>query len=396
MGGSYFLFFGAPLLTGTKVVLGNLSFGLLGGMLCFLSFERQLIDFLRDLKNPVFTAPQKLLPVARKMLFFMVTVLVLMVGVMLLMIFVDIQYLLENRVGFGVEIYYGVFKEMLFAFIVLLILSSFIIARYSGNLHKILEMQLDVMDEISKGHYFRTIPILSNDEFGLIAAKTNEMIEGLKERDHCQSSFGRYMAPEVSEMILRGEVPAGGEVRDVTILFCDLRGYTPFVEQSEPRQVVGFLNDYFTVMEQSIKECKGIVLQYIGDEIEAVFGAPEDLTDHQEWAVRAAVRMRARLEEMNRERVARGEERVAHGIGVHSGEVLAGSVGSPDRLIYAMVGDTVNVASRIQDQNKKFGTDILVSESTRRGIEKSGYTFETLGKVHLKGRQEPVELFRLL
>lgn len=395
MVGAYMVLLRAPFLSGVKVMLANLSFGLLGGMLCYLSMEKRLILYLKDLADPIFLIPEKTLSVSKKMFFFMATVLVLLVSVMILMIFMDINYLLEHRDALGNEIYQGVFKEVLFAFGVLLFLSSVIIARYSKNLRDILELQLGVMSEISRGNYTRRIPILSNDEFGVIAAKTNEMVEGLKERDHCQISFGRYMTPEVSEKILRGEVPAEGEIRDVTILFCDLRGYTPFVEQNRPRDVVRFLNSYFAVMEQAVKEFRGIVLQYIGDEIEAVFGGHEDLPDHPEMAVKAALRMRERLGEMNQKRMAHGEPPVAHGIGIHSGEVLAGSVGSPERLVYAMVGDTVNVASRIQEQNKKFGTDILLSGATRHRLEKSGHEFESLGKVSLKGHQEEIRLYRL-
>jgi class 3 adenylate cyclase len=396
MVGAYFIFLQAPLSTGIKVMLANISFGLLGGMLCYLSMEKRLILFLRNLANPLSFTPQKILSVSRKMFFLMATVLVLLVSVMILMIFMDINYLLQNRDVMGEEIYQGVFKEMLFAFGVLLALSSVIITRYSRNLRDILGLQLDVMTEISKGNYLRRMPILSNDEFGIIAAKTNEMVEGLKEKDHCQISFGRYMAPEVSEKILRGEVPAEGEIRDATILFCDLRGYTPFVEQNRPQDVVHFLNSYFTLMERAVKEYRGIVLQYIGDEIEAVFGAHEELPNHPEMAVKAALRMRERLNEMNEKRIVEGEAPIAHGIGIHSGEVLAGSVGSPERLVYAMVGDTVNVASRIQDQNKKFGTDILLSEAARLRLKNTSFRFESLGSVSLKGRQEEIELFRLV
>ncbi len=392
---SYLALFHAPLESAVKVLLGCFSFGLLGGMLCYLSFEKRLIRFLRGLPHPPDRAPGKLLSVSKKMFFFMATVLVLMAGAVLFMVYMDINFLLENRGVFGREIYAGVFKEIVFAFGVLLFLSSLIIIRYSRNLHDVLDLQLSVMEEIGQGNYLRKVPIVSSDEFGLIAAKTNQMIEGLRERDFCEISFGRYMAPEVSEKILRGEVPSEGEIRQATVLFCDLRGYTPFVERNEPREVVGFLNEYFTEMEQAVKRFHGIVLQYIGDEIEAVFGAPDDLENHAEMAVLAALHMRERLAELNRRRSERGEEPVAHGVGIHTGEVLAGSVGSPERLVYALVGDTVNVASRIQDLNKRFGTDILVSETTRDRVKDEDLRFVSQGKTVLRGKRQELELFRL-
>ncbi|MFH1351348.1 MAG: adenylate/guanylate cyclase domain-containing protein, partial [Pseudomonadota bacterium] len=364
MGTVYLVYFQAPVLTGIKVLMGCLSFGLFGGMLSFLNMEKRVITFLKDKKPDISFSPTRILSVSKKMLFFMITVLVFMVLVVLLMVFMDIQYLLAHKEAFGPDIYMGVFKEILFAFVVLLVLSIIILGRYSQNLKSIIALQLGVMEDISRGNYDAQVPVVSNDEFGMIAAKTNEMVKGLKEKDFCQISFGRYVTPEVSERILRGELSLEGEMRDVTILFCDLRGYTPLAEREKPKEVVKLLNEYFTEMEQAIKQYKGIVLQYIGDEIEAVFGAPLDLPDHPDMAVMAALEMRKRLNEFNERRRAIGEDPIEHGIGIHTGEVLAGSVGSPERLVYAMVGDAVNIASRIQNLNKQFGTNILISQET--------------------------------
>ncbi len=353
------------------------------------------MEHLKASKSDLSFSPRRILSVSGKMLFFVLTVLFFMVLVVLLMIFMDINYLLSHR-ELGPDIYMGVFKEILFAFGVLLLLSLVILGRYSQNLRSLIARQLDVMSDISQGNYNTQVPVVSNDEFGLIAAKTNEMIRGLKERDFCQMSFGRYVTPEVSELILRGEVVLEGEQRNVTILFCDLRGYTPFVEEREPKEVVNFLNAYFSEMEEAIKGHKGIVLQYIGDEIEAVFGAPLDLPDHPDMAVLAALEMRQRLKALNEKRKAMGESSIEHGIGIHTGDVLAGSVGSPDRLIYAMVGDTVNIASRIQTMNKQFGTDILISGKTREVLKSKTLKLSSLGELTLKGKKEEVEIYKLL
>jgi adenylate cyclase len=257
----------------------------------------------------------------------------------------------------------------------------------------VLTHQLSAMERVAGGDYGEQVPVMSNDEFGVIASKTNEMIKGLQERDACRSSFATYMTPEVSEKILKGEISKEGEMCRVSILFCDLRGYTPFVEKRDPTEVVEFLNAYFTEMERSIRENNGIVLQYIGDEIEAVFGYPLPEPDHARKAVTAALDMRRRLERLNEDRTARGKEPVRHGIGIHSGEVLAGSVGSPDRLVYAMVGDTVNVASRIQNLNKQFGTDILISDRIRSLLPPGEFRIESLGLTPIRGKSEAVEIF---
>lgn len=392
----YLIYFNAPYLTSLKVFLGCLSFGLFGGMLSFLAIEKHIIDWLKTLKVGAAPAPEKLLPVSRKMLFFMVTVLVFTVLVILLMVFQDINYILTHKDALGPQIYSSVFKEILFAFSILLFLSFVIMGRYSRNLRSILAIQVGVMKNVSGGEYYARVPVVSNDEFGLIAAKTNDMISGLQERDICRLSFGKYVTPEVSEKILKGEISPEGESNEVTVLFCDLRGYTPFVERRDPKDVVKFLNIYFTKMEETIRNHNGIVLQYIGDEIEAVFGAPIHEPNHPQKAVMAALEMRNRLDDLNKERKKMGEAPVKHGIGIHTGVVLAGSVGSPERLVYAMVGDTVNLASRIQGLNKQFQTDILVSRTTMELLTPGEFELMSLGQTAIRGKSEDIEVFRVL
>ncbi|MFO7987015.1 MAG: adenylate/guanylate cyclase domain-containing protein [Desulfatiglandaceae bacterium] len=386
----------APLLTGLKLLLGCVSFGLLGGMLCFLSMEKQLIEHLKTVEGDPPVTPIKQFSVSKKIFFFMIIVLGAMTAAVLLMVFMDIHYLLDQSDTPNAPIYFSVLEEIIFVFAVHLLLSLFMLWLYSRNLKTVIALQLGVMEEITRGNYQTRIPVVTNDEFGLIAAKTNEMITGLKERDFCQASFGKYVTPEVSEKVLDGKISLGGELREVTILFCDLRGYTTFVEGRNPQEVVSLLNHYFTQMEGAIKKYGGIVLQYIGDEIEAVFGAPLDLPRHPEMAVKAAVEMRGQLDALNRERKQEGQDPIFHGIGIHTGMVLAGSVGSPDRLTYAMVGDTVNSASRIQDLNKTFYTDILISGITRGRVQEKGIPLSSLGKVALKGKTEEMEIFKVV
>jgi len=395
MAGLYVAYFQAPFLTAIKILLGCLFFGLFGGMIQFLATEKKTISLLKIMGFEGTFPQEKMLSVGSKMLFFMVTILLFMVTVILLMVFMDINFLLTNKDSFGPDIYIGVFKEILFAFGVILALSLILLARYTQNLRSILSIQLDVMENISRGNYDSKVPVVSNDEFGLIAAKTNHMALGLKERDLCQISFGKYVTPEISEKILKGEISPEGELSEATILFCDLRGYTPFVARKDPKDVVKFLNEYFSEMETAVRQSKGIVLQYIGDEIEAVFGAPIPVPKHPEMAVKAAIEMRKRLEILNQKRRAKGEEPIRHGIGIHTGTVLAGSVGSPERLVYAMVGDTVNVASRIQDLNKQFGTDILISVTTENLIKDGSFATVSLGKTPIKGKSEEIEVFKV-
>jgi adenylate cyclase len=237
--------------------------------------------------------------------------------------------------------------------------------------------------------------VVSNDEIGSLAEGFNRMVVGLEDRDFVKDTFGKYVTPEVRDEILAGRVRHEGEQREVTILFADLRDFTPWVEATEPREVVRELNRYFGEMEAAIRRHGGLVLQFIGDEIEAVFGAPVLASDHARRAVRAALDMRAGLRAFNAERAAAGKPPLRHGIGVHTGTVLAGSIGGADRLSYALVGDAVNLASRIQDLTKDAGTDILISATTRGALD-SDVTVTPLPAARVKGRSAEVEVFAVV
>lgn len=215
-----------------------------------------------------------------------------------------------------------------------------------------------------------------------------------RERQRIIDMFGKYVTREVRDEILNKRIPLDGEIKEVTLLFADLRDFTKLVESSPPKEVVKIINCYFTEMAEAIHLHKGLVLQFIGDEIEAVFGAPLKLEDHPRLAVRTALEMRRRLEQVNKNLKSRNFPPLRHGIGVHTGQVLAANIGSLDRLSYALVGDAVNVASRIQEQTKKYQTDILISASTGSLL---GSEFDLCNSelATLKGRTEPIRLFAL-
>ena len=152
---------------------------------------------------------------------------------------------------------------------------------------------------------------------------------------------------------------------------------------------------YFTAMETAIGKHSGLVLQYVGDEIEAVFGVPVPQDDHAERAIMAAVEMRKNLDALNEERVQAGKKPFGHGIGIHTGLVLAGNTGSDNRLAYALIGDTVNVASRIEQLTKTLGCDILVSQETVTRL-KGGFEMKEESPQALKGYSRPVTVYKVL
>ncbi len=264
----------------------------------------------------------------------------------------------------------------------------------SSNLSRPLWNIIEVLQEVRKGNFDRKVRVTTNDEIGYAGDVINEMTEGLKERDFIKETFGRYVTQEIRDEILAGRIPLDGQLMEVTVLFADLRNFTPLVESTPPREVVSIINGYFRRMEEAINECHGLVLQYIGDEIEAVFGAPLPRTDHAEMAVRAALEMKKGISDVNAELAVLGYQPLFHGIGIHTGEVVAANIGSPTRMSYALVGETVNLASRLQDLNKEYGTEIIVSGATQSRLD-NRFQLRSLPPSTVKGISRPVEIFAL-
>jgi adenylate cyclase len=250
------------------------------------------------------------------------------------------------------------------------------------------------MAEVEHGRLDTRCPVVSNDEIGALTEGFNGMVRGLRERELLRETFGKYVSEEIRDEILAGRVALEGQLREATILFADIRDFTPWVEASDPRQVVRDLNAYFTEMETAIRAHGGLVVQYIGDEIEAVFGAPVARPGHAGQAVRAALEMRARLAAWNAGRQRAGRPPLHNGIGIHTGTVLAGNIGSADRLSYALVGDAVNLASRLQSLTRELAADVLVSGTTRARLD-GDLPLVSLPAVKVKGRVAEVEVYAL-
>ncbi len=216
----------------------------------------------------------------------------------------------------------------------------------------------------TEGHLAGFGETTTEDEPGQLTESFNALVEGLRERERIKETFGRYMSPDVSAYLLSNEVKLGGERREITVLMSDIREFTTLSELLTPEDLVAFLNRYFSRMVRCVLDHHGRVDKYMGDAILASFGAPVPRPDHAKDAVRAAVAMRAALEDFNRELAAEGIAPVHIGIGVNTGTVVIGNIGSEDRLEYTIIGDTVNATTRIEELTKELQRDILVGEST--------------------------------
>jgi adenylate cyclase len=266
---------------------------------------------------------------------------------------------------------------------------------FSHKLAKPAEDIMEVTEKIRAGDYDARVTVTGNDEIGYLGESVNHMARGLKEKERIHKILDLFTSPEISREILSGRSFEGAESRRVTLLFSDLRGFTTMAEQLPPEEVLDSINGYFRAMSAAIIEHGGIILQYVGDEIEAVFGAPLDDPNHADHAVSAALAMRARLESLNQERSEEGQAPFRHGIGIHTGTALAGIVGSDRKISYAMVGDTVNIASRIQELNKQMETDVLISGETYRSLTVHRTVVGPL-TVKVEGKTRSVEVFQLV
>jgi adenylate cyclase len=291
-------------------------------------------------------------------------------------------------------IVWGLMRMIVFFVIIGVGMSIGLSALVAGSVSNPLQDMASAMKKIGQGNLDVAIPVVSTDEIGTLGEGFNQMIQGLKESELIKESFGKYVSREIRDEILKGNIPLDGEMKRVTLLFSDLRNFTPFVESTHPKHVVAIMNQYFSEMTEAIKENRGLVLQYVGDEIEAVFGAPVNYEGHPDMAVQAALEMRRRLTLLNQSLEKEGFKPLRHGIGIHTGAVLAGNIGSRERVSYALVGDTVNSASRISELTKKFLCDIIVSRTTRDLLAGS-FPVESLPAVKVKGKKDELTVYRL-
>ncbi len=246
----------------------------------------------------------------------------------------------------------------------------------------------------------RVLPVLLPLVLGAVGFVACQMVLYLTESRQTRfltATFSRYLSPQVLDAVLAGRVSVnlGGEMRHMTILFSDLAGFTNVAERLDPREVVALLNQYLSAMVDAVFAEEGTIGSFMGDGILAYFGAPNPQPDHAVRACRAALRMQAALEQLNAGWRDRPWGAQHMRIGIHSGDVVIGNIGSQQRTEFTLTGDAVNLASRLEGVNKLFGSRVIVSDVTLR---QTGGRFATreLCRVIVKGRSEPVGIHELL
>jgi adenylate cyclase len=266
---------------------------------------------------------------------------------------------------------------------------------------------VEVLPGIAERRYLPAQVVPTGDELQRLAETYNGMIARLKEGDLWRRALGKYLSRAALEGVMKGELKLGGTVVTSTILFSDIRGFTTLAERMEPMQVLAVLNRYFTEMVFAVIRNDGIVDKFIGDAIMAVWGPPQPSANDALNAVRAALEMRDRLARLNLDFAAQGMPVIRTGIGIHTGPVVAGNMGAEGtegeagkegqagKMEYTVIGDAVNVASRLESLTKELQEDVVLSEDTVAAVG-DRVRVEPLKSVVVKGRTRPVLVYRLL
>ncbi len=297
---------------------------------------------------------------------------------------------------FGVfQLFMGIVPGLFFSLIYILKIVNW--SNYS--ILKPIKELLVSMKNVSKGNLDSYAVVRSREETGQLSFGFNQMLDGLKERERIKSLFGQYLSAEISEEILKGNVDLNGSMYKATILFADIRGFTTLSESITPHETISFLNDYYNVIIDVIHQFGGIIDKFMGDGILVLFGVPITSQDHADRAVAASFKIHEKLEQFNRERIENNLFTVNIGIGIHTGDVIAGNIGNSSKLEYTVIGDTVNVASRIESLTKKYETELLIGESVFDNLSPDNINrdrFQKLDGVTLRGKRIKVNLLKLI
>ncbi|MCB0005191.1 MAG: HAMP domain-containing protein [Anaerolineales bacterium] len=252
--------------------------------------------------------------------------------------------------------------------------------------------------EVAKGNLEVQVDVRTEDEIGFMGQRFNEMVTQLGQRHYIEELLGRYVGKNIARELLGGHADLGGQRVWATVLFSDIRDFTTFTESKDLNSLMDELNEYYEEMQDVINEHGGVINKFGGDSILALFGAPSAQPDHAQQSIRAAVGMMHRLGFLNQRRASRGLAPFNIGIGICTGEMVAGNLGSTERREFTVLGDTVNTASRLSDLNKETPfRSIFVSETVmREANDFQGWEADNMGPVFVKGKIEPVTVFALM
>ncbi len=239
------------------------------------------------------------------------------------------------------------------------------------------------------------VPEAGRDELAELSRDFNALVLELKEKQLLKASLGKVLHQEAVSRLLNNELKLGGETITVSILFCDLRGFTAISENLPPKMLVGLLNDYFTAMVQVVEKNGGMVDKFVGDKIMAVFGHAESGPESRAQAMQAGLEMIEACERINVSLGLQSNMQLVNSIGVHSGRVLAGNIGSPERMEYTIIGDAVNIAAKLEAKSRELDTRMVVSQEGLQDVQQLPRGLHNAGLQSVPGRGERLELYIL-
>lgn len=255
---------------------------------------------------------------------------------------------------------------------------------------------IGISKRIAHGDYNARFTEKRNDELGLLVDSLNRMTSELLHKVHVEQSFSRYVSPKVAKEVLAnlGPQELGGKEVHASVLFADIVGFTALSEKMKAPEVSRLLNDYFSLVDQAVHQCNGHVDKYMGDCVMALFGVPEEDPTHMVQAIYCALLIQSVIECLNHRRMANGEITVRFRIGINGGLMLAGNMGSRDRMEYTVIGDAVNLASRLASASQQ--DEIIISEEVALSDEvATRFICEQRETLSLKGKEQPVTLYHV-
>ena len=282
---------------------------------------------------------------------------------------------------------YNQLRDILFVIFTISLIVSVILAFFiAGQVTHPVKLLTHGAELIEEGNYEQNIDVKRNDEIGKLAQSFNNMAKGLKEKEKVRNLLGKVVSPAIAEELMSKDIKLGGEEKFVTTLFSDVRNFTSMCEGRNPEEILTLLNEYFTKISGKIEDNGGVVDKYIGDAVMAIFGAPLRKEDDAARAVKTAFEMCYALKLLNKGFKERGISPIGIGIGIHSDTVVAGNMGSINRLNYTVIGDGVNLASRLEGLTKTYGVDIIVSDATANIATE--FLYRELDLVKVKGKNK--------
>ncbi len=290
---------------------------------------------------------------------------------------------------------YNIQRRNFYLMVVVVNIAILIVYLFSKSLTLPILKLVGASKQIERGQYAINIQPTTRDEIGILTNSFLSMVSGLIERENLKTSFGKFVNKEIAELASKGELNLGGERKTCTVFFSDIRGFTSLSEKLPPEEVVEFLNSYLHEMVACVKQKGGNVDKFIGDAIMAAWGTTKSHDDDARNAIECALLMREALLKYNRGRGSSKKPVIKIGVGINTGPVVVGQIGSDEKLDFTVIGDAVNIAARLESLNKTVGTDILVSESTLGPYAKYFKT-EKLQPITVKGKSEPVIVYAIL